>query len=95
MISEIEYGRLHTKVAKLEAELLAHKENEGDECPLCVLEAELKATYELLDVYEKENERLKDGIQKIITTLYPVMYDNDKVGLALVALLNDALKEDK
>ena len=27
--------------AQLEAKLLAHQENEGDECPLCQLEAEL------------------------------------------------------
>ena len=40
-----------------------------------------------------ENERLMDGIQDIITTFYPVMYDDNKVGLALVALLNDAIKE--
>ena len=29
------------EVAQLEAELLAHRENEGDECPLCALEEQL------------------------------------------------------
>lgn len=37
----------YEKLAQLEAKLAAHLENEGDECPLCLLEAEiaLKADY--------------------------------------------------
>ena len=40
------------QINQLEAELAAHLENEGDECPVCVLEA--------------ENQRLRDGHDDII-----------------------------
>ncbi len=39
------------EVAQLEAELAAHKENEGDECPLCACEEEHDALVELLKEY--------------------------------------------
>ena len=35
-------GLLNEYCYELEVELKAHKENEGDECPLCVLEDENK-----------------------------------------------------
>ena len=34
--------KLEDEVAQLEAELKAHRDNEGDECPLCQCEAELE-----------------------------------------------------
>ncbi|MCK4814441.1 hypothetical protein KA005_01620 [bacterium] len=33
----------YEEIQRLKAELAAHKENEGDECPLCLLEAEVEA----------------------------------------------------
>ena len=46
-----EHEEWAAEVAKLEGELAAHKENEGDECPLCVL--------------EEENEALGGGLRHI------------------------------
>jgi hypothetical protein len=42
-------------ITRLEAKLAAHLENEGDECPLCVLEA--------------ENERLREPVQRLVDRL--------------------------
>ena len=62
---------LANEVAQLEAELLAHKENEGDECPLCACEAEnerlrgmFKAQLHMMTDEEKEewlDDALKEG----------------------------------
>lgn len=41
-----------TEIERLQAELAAHKGNEGDECPLCVLEERL----ELLEEYYETSE---------------------------------------
>ena len=38
---------------------------------------------------ESQNAELKRGIRAIIDFHYPVMYDEDKLGIALVALLAD------
>ena len=41
---------------ELEAELAAHKENEGDECPLCQCEAENKRLESILEDLRKAND---------------------------------------
>ena len=43
-----EYDELISMVAALEAQLAAHLENEGDECPLCACEAQVEALRDLL-----------------------------------------------
>jgi len=50
-----EVAQLEAENARLKKELLAHKENEGDECPLCACEAKN-------DRLKRENERLLKGI---------------------------------
>ena len=50
-----EIAQLEAKNARLKKELLAHKENEGDECPLCACEAKN-------DRLKRENERLKASV---------------------------------
>jgi len=44
--------------------------------------------------YEEENAALRRGIREIIATHYPVMYDEDKLGIALVALLTAEEQDD-
>lgn len=39
----------YEEIQRLKAELLAHKENEGDECPLCLLEAKNETLQEIVD----------------------------------------------
>ena len=47
-----EQCNVHSVICKrFEAELVAHKENEGDECPLCVLEAENAKLKRVRDAY--------------------------------------------
>ena len=41
-------NELYEETETLKAELRAHRENEGDECPLCVLEKENDVLKELL-----------------------------------------------
>ena len=42
----------------------------------------------------RENAALRRGIREIIATHYPVMYDEDKLGIALVALLTAEEQDD-
>lgn len=52
-IRSIMYGRiiaeLYYTLKRLEAELAAHLENEGDECPLCQLEKQVDVLQEIVD----------------------------------------------
>ena len=76
------------KLNKLEAELAAHKENEGDECPVCVLEA--------------ENQRLREWVKYSVKFLPDHIYfvnekghesEISKAWRKLPQDLRDALKE--
>jgi len=46
----MDLSKIEAEVAQLEAKLLAHTENEGDECPLCQLEAENEQLKEWCDI---------------------------------------------
>lgn len=60
-----EYNRLYSdallRISELEAELAAHKENEGDECPVCVLEAKNEDLMKLAGEYIRAYEDLAFG----------------------------------
>jgi len=68
--------------AQLEAKLLAHQENEGDECPLCQLEGQVdwykdanrkwQIKWEQL---KAENEALREGLAMLSYDCYGVAYE--------------------
>ena len=41
-VKECLFDRAATRIEELQTKLLAHMQNEGDECPLCVAEARIK-----------------------------------------------------
>lgn len=74
-IFEEDNNRLAEEVAKLEAKLAAHLKNEGEECPLCKLEADNAALeqetealgillFNLVDV-ELERDTLQRQVEKL------------------------------
>ena len=66
-------------VAQLEAELKAHRDNEGGECPVCVL--------------EEENERLAETINSWIEDGESVPTSRVSVPVGVLRLWRDALKK--
>ena len=65
-------------VAQLEAELLAHRENEGDECPLCKVEADNERLREAVKYARKQCYKHYDGDDACSCKIYnAALGDND------------------
>lgn len=56
------YIKFRDEIRRLEAELAAHIENDGDECPLCVCEAENDWLMTVNAKWQAENKRLSGAL---------------------------------
>ena len=78
------------RISELETQLLAHLENEGDECPLCAAEAEIQALRTALDtdkeilfeaLFHQEKE-LEAAGRVSPSPVLPILTNNDAAGPA-------------